>query len=301
VIVTQGALAAVGAPVFNEQGKAIGFVNAQPRVAYLLHATGGSQAEFFQNPMAVISALQYRPSLFHPTSEILQSLNDPPSPEHPLEYPWMGAALTGLEKDITEVFGLKDQVVIEVSDVVPNSPCAKAGLKTGMKIVKFNGQPLDRGDEAGDIPRRLTRRVQRLKPGTVVTFTVMTEKDKPLQDLKMTLEKRPVPQNELPRFWAEDLGFSVRDITFHDAYTRKQPVDIKGVLVALVRPQSAAANARLENEHIIQSLNGTPVTGREQFKAEYEKLRAEKPKEAAVLVVLTRSGQTQTIRIEPPQ
>ena len=300
-VVTSGRLAAVGAPVFNDRGQAIGFVNAQPRTMHLLHATGGRDAEFFNNPLAALSILQFRPRLFVPAREFLMCINDPPTPEKQLEYPWVGAALTGVDKDLAEAFGLQDQAAIEVSDIVPNSPCDKAGLKTGMKIVKFDGQPLERGDTPGDISRRLTRRVQRLKPGTVVTLTVMSEKDKPPVELKMTLEKRPVRQNELPRYWAEDLGFSVRDITFHDTYTRKQPPDLKGVLVALIRPQSPAASARLENEQIIQSVNGVPVVNREQFRTEYEKLRAAKPKDAVVFVVLTQDGQTQTIRVEPPQ
>ena len=129
----------------------------------------------------------------------------------------------------------------------------------------------------------------------------MSEKDKPLQDVKVTLENRPLRQNEVPRSWFEDLGFSVRDLTFWDRYDRKQPMDLKGVLVSLTRPQSAAESAKLEFEHIIQSINGVPATSREQFATEYKKFRAEKPTEAIVLVVLKRDGQTQTIRIEPPQ
>jgi len=65
--------------------------------------------------------------------------------------------------------------------------------------------------------------------------------------------------------------------------------------------EGAAESAKLEFEHIIQSINGVPATSREQFATEYKKFRAEKPTEAIVLVVLKRDGQTQTIRIEPPQ
>src|SRR5262249_52687997 len=40
-LVTSGALAAVGSPVFDMDGKAIGFVNGQPGRPYLLHTQGG--------------------------------------------------------------------------------------------------------------------------------------------------------------------------------------------------------------------------------------------------------------------
>ena len=47
-------------------------------------------------------------------------------------------------------------------------------------------------------------------------------------------------------------------------------------------------------------MNGQPVEDLEQFKKAFEEIRKEKPNEALVLVVL-RDGNTQTIRIEPPQ
>jgi hypothetical protein len=47
-------------------------------------------------------------------------------------------------------------------------------------------------------------------------------------------------------------------------------------------------------------MNGQPVTDLEQFRKAYEAVRKEKPRDAIVLVVL-RDGNTQTIRLEPPQ
>jgi serine protease Do len=301
IVVTSGSLAAVGGPVFNARGQAIGYVNTQQSSNYLLYATGEGYSKPFEPYSSWRLPLESPPVVFTHVRELMQSLNDPPSPEHQLAYPWLGATLTGIEKDVAEVFGLENQAAIEIAEVVADAPLAKAGVKTGAKIVKFNGQPLERGDSPDEVADILGRKVQRLKAGDVVSLTLMSEKDKPLQDVKVTLENRPIRQNELPRSWFEDLGFSVRDLTFFDRYTRKQPNDLKGVLVGLTRPQSAAESAKLESEHIIQSINGTAVSSREQFADIYKKFRAEKPTEAIVLVVLKQDGQTQTIRIEPPQ
>lgn len=300
IVATSGSLAAVGGPVFNARGQAIGYVNTQAS-NYLLDATGEGYSKPFEPFSSWRLPLESAPVIFTHAREMMQSLNDPPSPEHPLAYPWLGATLTGIEKDVAEVFDLQNQAAIEIAEVVADAPLAKAGVKTGLKIVKFNGQPLERGDSPTEVADILGRQVQRLKAGEVVTLTLMSEKDKPLQDVKVTLENRPIRQNEISRSWFEDLGFSVRDLTFFDRYTRKQPNDLKGVIVSLVRPQSAAESAKLENEHIIQSINGTPATSREQFASEYQKFRAEKPKDAIVLVILKQDGQTQTIRLEPPQ
>ena len=85
-----------------------------------------------------------------------------------------------------------------------------------------------------------------------------------------------------------------------DTYARRLKPDAKGVIVALIRPQSAAESAGLKMNDMITELNRQPVTDVEAFQKAYEAFRTEKPKEAVVMVVL-REGNTQTIRIEPPQ
>jgi S1-C subfamily serine protease len=85
-----------------------------------------------------------------------------------------------------------------------------------------------------------------------------------------------------------------------DAYARRLSPESKGVLVALVRPQSAGQNARLEGGDMVMELNGQAVADLEQFTKAYQAFRKERPREAVVLVVL-REGRNQTIRIEPPQ
>jgi len=74
----------------------------------------------------------------------------------------------------------------------------------------------------------------RMKVGSTITLSVITEKDKPPQELKITLEERPRRANLAKRFYADDLGFSVREIVFEDTYSRKQPADLKGVVIAMI-------------------------------------------------------------------
>src|SRR5207253_2651532 len=105
---------------------------------------------------------------------------------------------------------------------------------------------LERGDEPEEIPTILRRKLIRLKVGDTVTFSVLTEKGKPLQDIKVTLEERPKAATLARRYWAEDLGFAVRDLVFTDTYMRKLPADAKGLIVHLIKPQSSAASAQLK-------------------------------------------------------
>jgi len=293
-----GGLASVGAVVFNPEGKAIGYVSAQQGQQPYLHVSSPDPRQ----QITTWAVTANRPVVFIPASEVLLSLSRPPTPDKPLTLPWVGLpGLTGLEKEVAEAFGLKDQPAMEIGDIVPGSPAEKAGLQVGWKIVRLNGQPLERGDAPEELPLIFARNLRRFDIGSDVTLSVLTDKDQPLKDVKVTLAERPKRQNEMRRYWAEDLGFSTRDLVFDDTYVRKQAADLKGVIVSLTKREGSAAAAGLVVEDVITSINGKPVERLDQFEDEYKSLRKSKPREPIVFVVLKPDGSTKTIKIEPPQ
>jgi S1-C subfamily serine protease len=129
---------------------------------------------------------------------------------------------------------------------------------------------------------------------------VLRGRGEPLTDVKVTLEEMPKRPNSAKRWYAEDLGFSVREMLFMDTYARHLDPDAKGVIVALIRPQSAAQTGGLQNNDLITELNRQPVTSLEQFQKAYQEFRKASPHEAVVMVV-QREANTKVIRIEPPQ
>ncbi|HWB55186.1 MAG TPA: PDZ domain-containing protein, partial [Tepidisphaeraceae bacterium] len=106
--------------------------------------------------------------------------------------------------------------------------------------------------------------------------------------------------NMVKRYWADDLGFGVRNLVFEDIYERHLDADAKGVIVTMIKPQGAAMIARLSPEDMITQINSTPVDNVDQFQRIYENLRKSHPSQAVLLVVL-HEGNNQVIRIEPPQ
>lgn len=289
-VLVSGRLAAVGAPVFDAGGQAVGFVMAQDPQPILLN-----------DPKASLATVSVPPVVFIASSGFSKSIADPPAGD-PLKLPWIGVVeMQGLKKEVTEYFGLGDQTAVQIGDVVPGGPAEKAGLKPGAIILKLNGKPIERGDLPEELPMILRRQLLQLKSGDRVVLSVMDPKTKKTEDIPMTLEERPKQPNVAKRFYAEDLGFTGREMVFGDAYSRYLDArTAKGVVVALVRPQSSAQTARLDMNDLIVELNGQPVTSLEQFQKDYEAFRKERPREAVVLVVL-REGKNQTIRIEPPQ
>jgi serine protease Do len=149
------------------------------------------------------------------------------------------------------------------------------------------------------LPGIFRRRLLRHKPGDEITFSILRGQDKPT-DIKVTLAKQPKQDNLAKRFFADDLGFVVRELVFSDTYARKLPADQKGVLVVQERQQSAAQSAGLHNGDIILRLNNEAVTDIGKFEDMYKEIRKAKPHEALVVLV-HRGNSEETIRIEPPQ
>ena len=290
VLVQGGGLAAMGSPVFNSDGKAIGMTSYRFTTSILLNDRNES-----------LNAITSPPKFFIPAHDFLLTLEDPPSPEKPVELPWMGVPdMTGLTKDVSEAFGLKDKPAIQIGAVIPDTPAAQAGLKQDDIVVKIDGKPIERGDEATELPEIFRRRLLRFKPGETVTLSVLREQDKPLVEIPIKLGQQPKRSNTAKRYFAEDLGFVVRELVFTDTYARKLPSDFKGVIVDVERPQSNAASGGLHPGDIIISMNNNPITDIGEFEKSYKALRKDHPHEPIVLVV-QRQNREDTIRIEPPQ
>ena len=87
---------------------------------------------WLNDPSNNLGAITNPPKFFTPTRDFQQSLEDPPVAGKPLELPWIGVPqLTGLNKDVAEVFGLTNKPAVQVGEVIPDTPAAKAGPQAG--------------------------------------------------------------------------------------------------------------------------------------------------------------------------
>ncbi len=161
------------------------------------------------------------PRLFIPASDFLTGIQNPPSPDKPIVIPWIGCEMKGLEKEDAEYFGLENVPAVQIGDVVPDSPAAKAGLSKLDVITQIDGKPIERGDLPVELPDIVTRKIQRMEVGDKVTLSVIRNKGDAPKQIVVTLEARPKQPHEAKRFYAKDLGFVVREVTFLDTYRRK--------------------------------------------------------------------------------
>jgi serine protease Do len=93
----------------------------------------------------------------------------------------LGVNIQDLNESLAKSFGISSTEGALVSQVVPDSPAEKAGIKAGDIITKFNGEPVTGASH-------LKNMVGREKPGTATTLTVVRDK-KPF-DVKVNVTER---------------------------------------------------------------------------------------------------------------
>lgn len=173
---------------------------------------------------------------------------------------FLGVNIQTMNPALAKQFDLKNSKGALVSEVTPNSPAAKAGLKSGDVIVEFNGKPVEDS-------RRLKLAVGATAPGTKVPVKVVREGS----TKEFTVALKELPSDQLA---TKDNGSSndtdalngvtVGDI---DSNVRQQfdvPRDLKGAVVTDVDPDSASYAAGLRPGDVVLEIDRKPVTNAEE-------------------------------------
>jgi serine protease Do len=176
---------------------------------------------------------------------------------------FMGVQLQGLTAQVKKALGVNSGVAVE--QVIPGTPAAKAGMMPGDIIVNFNGQP------AKDRPS-LQEYVETLEPGKTYVADIL--RDGESVKLDVTLEARgsdayssitPRKDNsEKSEKPVAKLGFTAQTLTPEIAEELGLG-DAKGAVIVQVRPNTAAAQAGLQQGDLIVRVGKTRVTSLEDL------------------------------------
>ncbi|MDH3604551.1 MAG: DegQ family serine endoprotease [Candidatus Tectomicrobia bacterium] len=205
---------------------------------------------------------------------------------------WLGVVIQKLSPGLMQAFKLKDDRGALVSDVVPDSPAEKAGLKRGDIIVGFNGSLVEESQE-------LPRLVATMTPETEVTVEVIRDGER--QSLPVTLgkmkEDEPSAVAKLePSDVESTLGLRVQSLTPAIAQQLRLE-DTNGVVISAIAQDSPAAEAGLRRGDVIREVNQTPVTNMD----DYETATAHLDPKAFVLLRIERRGNSLFITVKPEQ
>jgi len=248
-----------GGPLFNLDGEVVG-INSQ-----IYSRTGGFMGLSFSIPVEV-------------AMEVVDQLKQTGS----VSRGWLGVYIQEITHEIAQSFNLGRPVGALVSQVIPDSPAQKAGLKAGDVIMSFNKKSiLDSSDLpplVGRVPVGSKAKVELLRNGRKITLNVLIEQlpsdDKPIA----AAQSKPAASNRM--------GVEVVDL---DADSRK--VLGRGVLVRKVVAGSSAHQAGLMAGDVLLQLDRKNVKNVTDFRKKVANL----PTGRMIPVLVHRQGANQFI------
>lgn len=169
-----------------------------------------------------------------------------------------------MSADIAKAFNINVQRGAFVSEVLPNSGSAKAGVKSGDVIVSLNGKPLSSFAE-------LRSRIATTEPGAKVKLGLIRD-GKPM-DVEVTLDKSTSASAS-----AELIAPALQGATLSDGQLKD---GTKGIKLDTVEKSSPAAQAGLHEDDVIIGVNRNRV----QSIAEMRKVLETKPAVIALQII----------------
>src|SRR5579884_545678 len=248
-----------GGPLVDAHGEVVG-INT-----FLVSETGGFSGMGFAIPTQIVK----------PTVDALIKNGK-------VEHVYIGIGISDVTPDEAKFFDVKNASGAVVSQVEPDSPGAKAGLKVGDVVTELNGKTVN---DAGELQVEVGQKA----PGTKLDLTVM--RDGKTMQVPVTLEamgardkgtETSSAENGKPRW-----GIGLEDLTPEIRQQVNAPSDVHGAVVEKVLPGSSADDAGLQQGDIITEVNRHPV----HSAADVQRELANVPKgQDALVLVWTPNG-----------
>jgi serine protease Do len=171
---------------------------------------------------------------------------------------WLGVSIQPLTPELAKSFGVKDNKGVLLSEVMSDSPAAKAGLQSGDILIEFQGKRMEG-------PADLQRAVGLTSPGTSAKVRVW--RDQGEKTLEVQIGEAPDEQREArtpSQRGKSALGLEVRPITPEIA-RQLNLRSTDGVVVARVEDGSAAEDAGIQRGDVIREINRQKVRAMSDF------------------------------------
>lgn len=179
---------------------------------------------------------------------------------------WMGVGIQDLTPELAEYYAIKNQKGVLVTQVFPDNPADKAGIKLKDVIVAVDGKPVATG-------RELSAAVAGLPVGKEVPVKLFRE------GKELSLKVRIAERKDAEATAAEpgpdpaDLGIRATDLTPETARRFGIDENEKGALVTAIQPGSKAEESGLRQGDIVKEVNRTPVQTTAELRAQLGKVK----------------------------
>lgn len=207
---------------------------------------------------------------------------------------WLGVSIQGVTPELAKQFGVPKAEGALVSEVMDGTPAAKAGVKSGDVIIKFDGKDIDN-------PTTLRNVVAATKVGKTVKIRVI--RNHKTRTLNARIVEQPKnlakgPEDESTGGGGEGTalaGVEIRSLTPQIANQLGIPSTTAGVVVTQVDVGTPAEEAGLHAGDVILEINQARVTSVEEFKRQARRLG----KHGSAVLLINRRGSQLFLSISP--
>ncbi|MEZ0343595.1 MAG: DegQ family serine endoprotease, partial [Caldimicrobium sp.] len=228
-----------GGPLLNLKGEVIGMNTA------IFSRSGGYMGIGFAIPINIVKT-------------VVEQLKT----KGKVERGWLGVVIQDLTPDLAKELGLKVTEGVLITEIIPDSPAAKAGLKEKDVIIKVNGKPVRNASE-------LRSQILILKPGTEVELEIIRNGEKKIVKATIEAPKRGILTSKAELQELQDLleefGIIVSDLTPDIAKRFGIPSKIRGVVIVEVIPDTPADFAGLYPGMVIEEIFGKKIKNSLEF------------------------------------
>jgi serine protease Do len=201
-----------------------------------------------------------------------------------VEHARVGVGITDVTPENAKFFHMDKASGALVSQVEPDSPGAKAGLKTGDVITGMNGKHVDGAGQLQVI-------ISQQRPGTKVDLDVL--RDGKSMTVPVTLESLNAKSTETASKGTEHgkarWGLGLMEMSPDVRDQLRLPADVKGVVVTNVQPGSPADNAGISRGDVILEVNRNAV---QSIADVQQQLNGVPQGQDALVLVWTNGGST---------
>ncbi|MFA4975020.1 MAG: DegQ family serine endoprotease [bacterium] len=235
-----------GGPLFNVKGEVVG-------INTMIYAAG--QGIGFAIPIDLVSSM---------LTEMISTGG--------VTHGWLGVAIQTITPDLAKSFNLKGEDGALITEVMSDSPAAKAGLKRGDVILSFDDNkiddPMDLSVAVGQAKPGKESKLKVLRNGEEQEFAIAIGSQSETKAARAEPDSAPWSPGK-----ADQLGLVVKQITPELAAQLDVPENFRGVMVARVEPGSSVERGDVRTGDVILEVNGDKIQSMDDYNKALEKLK----------------------------